>query len=187
MAAKDHHQHTPESPGRLVQCLSAQALHERLEEEINRARRHEKPLSCLLVRIENLLEMPSEPEGGLPEQTLAYVGDALGKILRSFDRVGRLSESELMIALPGAGSPQAEVVGRRMLERLRTIKVEADGERRPLRISMGLSAWHERLGVEDLLARSRAPLRPVNGDAANGPPAGPVPAGLDPPPAIRQP
>jgi GGDEF domain-containing protein len=193
MAARDHHQQTQGLPRTVVPCLSSEAVRERLGEEINRARRHERPLSCLIVRIENLLEMPSEPRGGLPEQTLAYVGEALGRILRSFDRIGRLSESELVITLPGAASVQAEVVGRRMLARLRSIKLEADGERQSLRISMALTAWHERLGVEDLLSHTRAPLRPINGDVANGapehsPPIEPHrPHPRDPPTSIRQP
>jgi diguanylate cyclase (GGDEF)-like protein len=148
-------------------CLSASALQERLDEEINRARRHETELSCLLVRIDRLEEIPSEHASELPAQTLAYVGGALRSELRSFDRIGRLSDSELLIALPGADGPRAEVVGRRMLDRLRAIKVEAEGTRRPLGISVGLAAWHGRLSGDDLLAQTRAALRVRNGEEAS--------------------
>jgi GGDEF domain-containing protein len=186
MAARDHHRRIDEPSGRSVACLSESAVHERLAEEINRAGRHRRPLSCLLVRIESLLEAPGELAGRLPEQTLAYVAEALGRIVRSFDRIGRVSDSELVIALPGAEGPQAEIVGRRMLERLHTIKVEADGERRPLRVSVGLSVWEDPAGAGELVARARAPLRPVNGDAeaATQSPSAPV---LDPWVAIRRP
>jgi diguanylate cyclase (GGDEF)-like protein len=164
MAATEHHQSAqPHSAGQ-VACLSASALQERLDEEINRARRHETQLSCLLVRIDMLEEKQSEHGSELPAQTLAYVGGALRRELRSFDRIGRLSDSELLIALPGADGPRAELVGRRMLERLRTIKVEAEGTRRPLGISVGLAAWHGRLSGEDLLVRTRAALRVHNGE-----------------------
>jgi GGDEF domain-containing protein len=95
------------------------------------------------------------------------VGGALRSQLRSFDRIGRLSDSELLIALPGADGPRAEVVGRRMLDRLRTIKVEAEGTRRPLGISVGLAAWHGRLSGDDLLAQTRAALRVRNGEEAS--------------------
>jgi diguanylate cyclase len=144
--------------------MSAAALQDRLEEEINRARRHDTSLSCLVVRIDRVEEMQSEQGSDLPAQALAYVGGALQRELRSFDRIGRLSDSELLIALPGADGPRAEVVGRRVLDRLRAIKVEAEGRRRPLGFSVALAAWHGRLSGEELLAQTRAALRVRNGE-----------------------
>jgi diguanylate cyclase (GGDEF)-like protein len=136
--------------------LSAPALKERLEEEINRAGRHGTPLSCLLVTIGNLDELSRELGSELPEQTLEYVGGALRRQLRHFDRIGKPSDRELLVVLPGADGPRGEIVARRVLDRLRTIKVEADGTRRPLHISVGLAAWRADLSGEDLLARTRA-------------------------------
>jgi diguanylate cyclase (GGDEF)-like protein len=140
-------------------CLSAKALQERLEEEINRAGRHGTSLSYLLVVIENLEELTKAHGSELSEQTLTYVGEALRRELRRFDRVGRPSESELAVLLPGADGPRGEIVARRALARLRAIKVEADGERRPLRVSVGLAAWREDVSGEDLLAQTRAAAR----------------------------
>lgn len=164
MAAIDHHQSTEPQPA-LEPCLSAPALQERLEEEINRARRHDTSLSCLLVRVDRVEEVQSEQQlSELPAQALTYASGALHAELRSFDRIGRLSETELLIALPGADGPRAEAVGRRVLERLHTIKVEAEGRRRPLGFSVALAAWHGRLSGEELLARTREALRVRNGE-----------------------
>jgi diguanylate cyclase (GGDEF)-like protein len=164
MAAKNRHQHSagPLPPGSIV-CLSAEALQERLEEEINRAGRHGTPLSCLLVVIENLPELAKAHGNELSEQTLVYVGEALRRELRRFDRVGRPSERELVVLLPGADGPRGEIVARRALGRLRAIKVEVDGERQPLRISVGLAAWREDVGGEELLAQTRAAARREHG------------------------
>ncbi len=169
-------------------CLTSSALGERLEEEIGRAERHGTELSCLLVAIDNLDELAREHGGELREQTVEYVAAALRRELRRFDRVGRVGPSglagssglagqsaegrqgaatraqDLLIVLPGADSPRGEIVARRALERLRTIKVEAAGEREPLEISVGLAAWQQDVGAEALLARARAALRSVNGD-----------------------
>jgi len=164
MAAKDrqHQSSGPPPPGSIV-CLSAEALAERLEEEINRATRHGTPLSCLLVVIENLNELAEAHGSELSGQTLAFVGATLRRELRRFDRVGRPSEGELAVLLPGADGPRGEVVARRTLQRLRAIKVEADGERRPLRVSVGLAAWREDVDGEDLLAQARAAARREHG------------------------
>lgn len=174
MAASDPHrprdspsQQGPQGMDRRIDCLSAGALEDRLEEEINRAGRHGTPLSCLLVAIEDLKELASQHGRELPEQTLAYAGPALLRELRRFDRVGRPSETELLVVLPGADGPRGEIVARRVISRLRAIKIEADGVRRPLRVSVGLAAWHADLSGEQLLAQTRAAAqRERNGFAA---------------------
>ncbi len=63
--------------------------------------------------------------------------------------------------LPGADGPRGEIVARRVLERLRAIKVEVDGERQPLRIAVGLAAWRriERRGPARADARAAARRR----------------------------
>jgi GGDEF domain-containing protein len=189
MAAREHQQGAQPHPAGKPACLSLTALHERLDEEIDRARRHDTQLSCLLLRIDRLEDLSQigqqgEHGSGLPEQTLSYVGGALRRELRSFDRIGRLSDSELLIALPGADGPSAEAVGRRVLDRLRTIKVEAEGTRRPLGFSVGLAAWHGRLSGEELLAQTRAALRVRNGEE---PSAAAAQAAAGTPPAVRRP
>jgi diguanylate cyclase (GGDEF)-like protein len=166
MAANDTHRRTdspsPRDPGdvdRRIDCLSAPALADRLEEEINRAGRHGTPLSCLLVSIEDLAELASRHGRELPEQALAYAGPALLRELRRFDRVGRPSDTELLVVLPGADGPRGEIVAKRVIDRLRAIKIETDGVRRPLRVSVGLAAWREELDGEQLLAQTRAAVQ----------------------------
>ncbi len=167
MAAKDRHlKRSGPLPAGSIVCLSAEALAERLEEEINRAGRHDTPLSCLLVVIENLDELAKAHGSELSEQTLVYVGEALRRELRRFDRVGRPSDGELAVLLPGADGPRGEIVARRALARLRAIKVEADGERRPLRVSVGLAAWREDVAGKELLAQTRAAARQEHGAEA---------------------
>jgi diguanylate cyclase (GGDEF)-like protein len=179
MAANDHERSAPPAGG--VGWLSAPALSTRLTEEIKRAERHGTELSCLLVMIENLDEMAREHGEELREQTLAYVADALRRELRGFDRVGRPSEKELLLVLPGADGARGEMVARRVLDRLRTIKVEARGARRPLRVAVGLAAWHEGTSYEELLTRMRAASRPRNGEDTSAAAADPALQGHDPP------
>ncbi len=164
MAASDRYPRSDRLPPDGIDCLTPAALRERLEEEISRAERQGTQLSCLLVAIDNLDEMAREHGSELREQTLAYVAGALRRELRRFDRIGRSCERDLLILLPGADSPRGEIVARRALERLRTIKVEARGTRWPLHISVGLAAWREDVSAEALLAHARAAVRSVNRD-----------------------
>ena len=162
MAASDQNPSSaPPAPGRSL-CLPAGALLERLTEEINRAGRHDTPLSCLIVTIGNLDELSREHGSELSEQTFVYVAKALSDQMRGFDRIGQPSDGELLLILPGADGPRGEIVARRVLERLRTIKVEADGTRQPLRISVGLAPWSDE-DAEELLELARSAARRGSG------------------------
>src|SRR5947209_10628017 len=101
MAASDPNSRSRSLQGEGGAFLSAEALAERLDEEIRRAERHGTQLSCLLLVIDNLEELSREQGDDLPEQTLEYVGGALRRELRRFDRIGRPAEEELLIVLPG--------------------------------------------------------------------------------------
>ncbi|MGH2854439.1 MAG: GGDEF domain-containing protein [Solirubrobacteraceae bacterium] len=139
-----------------IESPSASALCARLEEEVNRAGRHGTALSCLLLDVEDLREVRRAHGPLLAEQALAYIELALRRELRRFDRVGRASEGELLVLLPGADSPRGEVVARRVLARLRSIKLEAGGHRRPLRFAVGLAPWRAGMSAAALLADLRS-------------------------------
>ncbi|HEY4452446.1 MAG TPA: diguanylate cyclase [Solirubrobacteraceae bacterium] len=178
-AMDDNPRTTPPAPDG-EPWLGVAALDERLDEEIKRAERYGIPLSCLLVVVENLDELAGEHGEELREQTLEYVAKALGGELRRFDRIGRPSDQELLVVLPGADGPRGEIVARRVLDRLRAIKVEAHGARRALRVSVGLSAWQDGGAADQLLLRARAASRVPNGEELAGADGKPQP------PPVRQ-
>jgi diguanylate cyclase (GGDEF)-like protein len=136
-------------------CLPAGQLVARLEEEINRALRHRTSLSCLLVSLDDVERLAHAHGEELPGQALAYLGRALTPELRSFDRIGYAADGELIVVLPGADEQRGEIVARRALGRLHAVKVELDGRREPLRISVGIAAWREGLTGEQLLSQTR--------------------------------
>ncbi len=149
-----------------IELLVGDALRERLEEEVNRAARHGTALSCLLLDIADLPALRHAHGELLVERVLAYVELALRRELRRFDRVGRPSEGELLVVLPGADSPHAEVVARRMLDRLRSIKLESSGARRSLGVAVGLAPWRAGMSAGALLGAARVAAH--LGRSANG-------------------
>jgi two-component system cell cycle response regulator len=166
MAASDSTSSSHPPISGVLDWPGAPELQERLTEEIGRAERHGTQLSCLLVVVENLQEMVEQHGGELREQTLAYVAGVLQRELRRFDRVGMPTEHELLVVLPGADGPRAEMVARRVLDRLRAIKVEAKGERQPLHLSVGLSAWRANSTPQKLISQARAAAeRAGNGES----------------------
>lgn len=139
-----------------ARCLDAEQLQERIDEEIGRASRHGTSLSCLLVRIDDFEQISQAHGRQLAERALLHAGEALSAELRRFDRVGRPSQSELIVVLPGADDHQGESVARRALGRLRSIKIEIGRVRRPLGLSVGIAAWRAPWSAERLLDEARA-------------------------------
>ena len=154
MVARDS-QHSTRAPRAPRDCLSSVDLVVRLDEEVNRAGRHHTALSCLLVSLDDVEHLSRTHGEDLPAQALAYLGAALGRELRRFDRVGHAAEGELLVVLPGADERRGEIVARRALGRLHAVKIEVDGRRQPLRISVGIAAWREGLTGEQLLSQTR--------------------------------
>ncbi len=154
MAANDSHNSTSPQRG-ASDCISPAEMAVRLNEEVSRAGRHRTALSCLLVSLLEVERLASTHGQELPAQALDYLGAALGRQLRRFDRVGYWEDGELLVVLPGADERRGEIVARRALGRLHAVKIEVKGERQPLRISVGVAGWREGLSADQLLAQTR--------------------------------
>jgi GGDEF domain-containing protein len=146
MAATGSYDNPLERP---VLTAGAAELLARLREEIERAQRQGTALSALRIGVE------PELDEEVPEQAISYIAAALTRELRRFDRVGQLSGRELLVLLPGADGPRAEVVARRALTRLQAVKVEVEGQRHPIGIAIGLGTWSAGLSATQLLERTR--------------------------------
>lgn len=166
MVAKDPQNPTPAAQHGSLDCLSATELTLRLREEVSRASRHRTALSCLLVSLEDVEQLVHLHGEQLPKQTLDYLGAALRRELRNFDRIGHAAEGELLVLLPGADEQRGEIVARRALLRFHAVKLEVGGERRPLRISVGIAAWREGLSGEQLLSQTRLAAQRGSGSTA---------------------
>lgn len=150
---------------RPLRCLSSEELHERIEEEVARATRYGGELSCLLMRLDHYRQIAEDHGAELAERALMHAGETLCAQLRSFDRVGRPRQDELVIVLPGAADTGGEAVARRALGRLRAIKIEVDQMRQPLCVSVGIATWQAPWSAGTLLEEARAAAELTGQDA----------------------
>ncbi len=154
MAARDA-QHSERAQAAPRECLSSVELEARLQEEVDRAARQGTRLGCLSVSLQDTEHLEQAYGEELPRQALSYIASALIRQLRRFDRVGRAGEGELVVILPGADERRAEIVARRALGRVHSVKVEVSGRREALRVAVGIAAWREGLGAAELLSQTR--------------------------------
>jgi GGDEF domain-containing protein len=152
-------------------CLAGPALRERVEEEIARAERHGTALSCLLVGVRDPARLRRVHGEELLERALAYLGLALRREFRRFDRVGRLSGYEHLVVLPGADGPHGEVIARRVLARVAAIKLESHEQRSSLALSVAVATWRQGLTAAQLIGQAR------HAAGAPAPGSSPLPVG----------
>jgi diguanylate cyclase (GGDEF)-like protein len=133
------------------------AFEERLEEEVERARRHGRPLSLLLLDIDRFKEY-NDTFGHLAgDAVLRSVGSILARKVRATDFAARYGGEELAVILPDTDSNGAL----ELAERLRKAVESAPWTDRSITVSVGVASLGDRVeSAKDLLdAADRALYR----------------------------
>lgn len=143
----------------LTGMLNRRAITERAEMEWHRAQRENRPLSMMLLDIDNFKEINDEYGHLVGDEVLKVLAKALrgairGGVRRGYDWAGRWGGDEFLVVLPGANLPASEDVA----ERLRTLVVNnpvelETGKLVELRVSVGVACYSGRKGEEIPLER----------------------------------
>ena len=98
----------------LTGCLNHGAFFERLDGEIDRALRHDEPLSLLMADVD-LFKAFNDFYGHVAgDHALAVLGSALRHSSRSFDVAGRVGGDEFAVILPATSFASAAQIAKRM-------------------------------------------------------------------------
>lgn len=98
----------------LTGCLNHRAFHERLAVEIERAVRHQRALSLLIVDIDDFKSVNDTYGHAAGDQALVAVTCALRNELRTVDVVGRVGGDEFGVILADTTTDGAETHARRI-------------------------------------------------------------------------
>jgi diguanylate cyclase (GGDEF)-like protein len=118
----------------LTRCAVHRVFHRRLEEEIGRSMRSNRPLSLLLIDVDNFKAVNDNYGHLVGDQVLASVGRVLLTETRSFEMVGRLGGDEFAVLLPETEPSAGAIVA----ERLRNAASRAVTV--PVTLSIGVSS-----------------------------------------------
>jgi diguanylate cyclase (GGDEF)-like protein len=141
----------------LTRTLNRRALHDRLERELDRARRFRSVFSVLLLDADNF-KLINDREGHLVgDGVLRQLAALLEEDARSIDVVARYGGEEFAVILPETTPEGALTFSERLRERIRAYGFDA-GAARPLHmtVSIGVTSYpHADIEtVDDLLARA---------------------------------
>jgi diguanylate cyclase (GGDEF)-like protein len=142
----------------LTGLLNRGAMLERLDEEIERARRTSTTLACLLIDLDDFKQVNDQHGHATGDALLRHVSGVLRGEFRLTDQVARYGGDEFVVILPQAAGPRAEIAARRALKALRGVHLLVEGRYDPVRASIGLAAWAEGESASDVLAKADVAL-----------------------------
>jgi len=103
----------------LTGIYSRRAFEERLEHDLDLARRHRSPLTLIFVDLDNFKTLNDTSGHEAGDAVLRAAARALGQSTRRVDTVARLGGDEFVVALPDTARAGAEQVAEKMQADLR--------------------------------------------------------------------
>ncbi len=132
--------------------LAARAFRGRLSEEVERARRYQRPLTAAVVSIDDFTALELRHGFKAGDELLQAVAARLSDATRSHDLLGRIGQAEFGVLLPDTHAEEAVPSLERLLVELEMV---GEGAIRAAGASMGVAALQRGMSAEGLLAHAR--------------------------------
>jgi diguanylate cyclase (GGDEF)-like protein len=153
----------------LTELYNYRSFHARLEQEIERANRYHRPLSLIMLDIDDFKaynDTYGHPQGDV---ILAQVARILQQLSRSSDIVARYGGEEFALILPETDRQSAEVLGNRLREAIEDYKFPGEEQlpSKALTVSVGIASHTPSGSKEALIAAADAVLYQAKREGRN--------------------
>ncbi|KRP60581.1 GGDEF domain-containing protein [Pseudomonas trivialis] len=138
----------------LTQTGNRIAMDQTLQREIGMARRHQHPLSLLMLDIDHFKHINDTHGHSAGDKVLRAVAASIKGQLRNVDMVFRYGGEEFLILLSNTRREAAAMVGERLRQAAQAEDYRADGTRIDLTVSLGCSTLLAAESAESLLRRA---------------------------------
>jgi two-component system cell cycle response regulator len=153
----------------LTGCLNRRALIEKLEQELDRARRYEFPVTILLIDLDRFKAVNDTLGHLVGDAVLRQLGELLRREVRSVDLVARYGGEEFVVLLPNTATDGGMSFAERL--RIRVAQQDFTTGLAPLAltVSIGVATFPATPGetVEELLAAADQALYRAKHDGRN--------------------
>lgn len=135
--------------------------------EVKRARRHKRPLACIIFDVDHLKAMNAAHGHAAGDQVLARVLAACRDELRASDHIGRLGGVEFAVLLPETGV-EAAVVAEKLRHKISSLVVSYANWMLRVSASFGVTALCDTDGdIEDVTERATEAMRQAKSGGRN--------------------
>jgi diguanylate cyclase (GGDEF)-like protein len=114
-------------------------LQEALATELERAKRYGRPLSIIMIDMDDLKSINDTHGHAIGDEALRLVGQAITRCIRKVDMGTRFGGDEFLVLLPEADEQEAATVAARVDNEIRSIDFHAGS----LSASIGVAQWNE--------------------------------------------
>lgn len=121
-----------------------------MQEEIARARRHNRALSILMIDIDHFKQINDTHGHIAGDNVLKHIGTLLLQRLRPADKVGRYGGEEFCIILPETGRSEAAYVAESIRAQVAAEPFTGDGHPIAISVSIGVAALRAEKDSTDL-------------------------------------
>jgi diguanylate cyclase (GGDEF)-like protein len=121
-----------------------------LQREVDRAKGHARPLSVIMLDMDDLKAINDRHGHPAGDQALVQVSHAIRSETRRLDIASRLGGDEFLVVLPETDADQAKTVAGRVLRRIVSSRVNG----KPLSVSIGIAQLCEAHSDMDALMRA---------------------------------
>ena len=129
-------------------------FHERLEEELDRARRHRTSVALLMIDVDNFKGINDRFGHLVGDMVIRNVGDILKRSVRKFDLCTRFGGEEFAIVMPGSGPESSVPVAERIRQRIEAFRA-TDADLADLRVTVSIGmAVSEGASSRELISRA---------------------------------
>lgn len=154
----------------LTGLLNHRAIVKRLEEELNRSRRYNMPMTCVMIDLDYFKPINDNFGHHIGDKMLKQIALALKRLLRTTDLLGRYGGDEFLVILTGTEKTGAMVAAERIKETIanKTFKLS---ERTSIHntLSIGVTSYPENQAktFRDLMVLADKALYQAKADGRN--------------------
>ena len=135
----------------LTDLPDVSTLVERLGREVDRSRRHGRPLCVAAMDLDGFRAINARHGRAVGDLVLVNVGQVLSRFMRTTDEVSRSPADEFLLLLPETNAEGATQALARLLLELEGLRV---GPVESISASIGVAEWRRPMSAEDLLAQA---------------------------------
>jgi diguanylate cyclase (GGDEF)-like protein len=134
----------------LTNLINRRAMQQKLEGELERARRYNRPFALVLADIDHFKKVNDTYGHSVGDQVLREVAGRLAQHLRDSDSLARWGGEEFLILAPETDLHQAHLLARRLLEAIGESPISGV----PVTLSLGVACYRQGDTVAALLSRA---------------------------------
>lgn len=140
----------------LTKLYNSRYFYNQLKAEIDRTSRYQRPLSLLLLDIDNFKDY-NDSYGHLEgDKVLVHLGEVISSCLRKMDSAYRYGGEEFTVILPETEGDEAATVAERIRTAVQKHKFYPRGDKKPvsISISIGVTEYHREEDVAIFVQRA---------------------------------